>query len=317
MWLDTFRDFLLVSGKQGRPIAPSTVRNYVDALRRLERDYQFNPQLFLTTKEAAKTEGTRVLARLRVDRPNPNAFNLGQKSLNALARSAGLDVHWKKQKPPTTQPKPFTRDELRKLLNYRSNRRGWARKEETSRRRALLWFAIKTAMRHGEIHRTKTSHLDPVGNHYTIHHPSKDGPPRTLPVEAELYSTGRPFMPWVHAHPIDPRDTDALWTTEVGRRSRGRKLSRRDTPRRLTYHQLGKELHDMGRAVGVEANFYRTRATRATDLKRAGAGDRTIQVVLGHTKLETTVHYVQHTLMDVADDLRRHRPKSPFQNRKE
>jgi integrase len=161
-------------------------------------------------------------------------------------------------------------------------------------------------MRHGEIHRAKASHLDPAAGTYTVLKPSKNGDVRTIPIEPEFFSSGRPLMPWVQARPIDAADPDALWT------SRLRWTKKPNTPKRLTYAQVGKDLKEIGRAVGVDVNFYRTRATRATALKRADVSDRTIQRILGHAKLETTTRYVQHLMVDVADDLRRHKPASPI-----
>jgi integrase len=310
-----FRAFLLAGSGTAQPRSRETARNYVDALERFVRDYAFSFETFSRSEKDALTEGSRILTRLRAERDGPNAYNLGQKALNALAQACnwGRDVHWRKLPENKTQPRPFTDHELRRILSYESPRPGWAGKQETSRRRAMFWVAIFTAMRHGEIHRLRVSHLDPVALRYTIRHPSKNGAVRTLDVEPEFFSTGRPLTPWLEARPVVTSDPDAIWTTTLGRENRKGNRTHETPPRKLTYNQIGQELFQMGDQVGVDLNFYRTRAHRATMLKRAGCEDRTIQLVLGHAKLETTTRYVQFLMIDAQRDFQRHKPRSPIQ----
>lgn len=314
MDLQPFTDFLLVRDKNTK--VPETVRNYVEALRRLEREHGFNLEQFVASTEAAEREGTRVLGQLRAR--GANAYNLGQKALNALARFANhKGLRWEKAKTNETQPRPFTEWELDRLLQYRSKRSGWAGKEETSRRRALLWFAIFTAMRHGEIHRARTGHLDDLANRYTVGKPSKLGAIRTLPVEPEFYSSGRPLHAWLHhQRPVIQRDPTIIWTTTIGRTNKKGNRTRQVPPRPLSYAEIGKEFKQMGKAVGVDVNFYRTRATRATVRTKAGDGIRTIQAILGHTKAETTVRYVRWLGIDVEQEFRRNKAPSPIKKKR-
>lgn len=307
MDLAKYEEFLMVGDAGKQPKSLETVRNYTDAIKRFLRDYQLDFQKFLGSADVAEAEGRRILTRLRLDRPSVNAYNLGQKALNQLARACGhRHLRWEKMPENKTQPRPFTPDELHRLLTYRSRRPGWKGRQETRRRRALVWEAIYTAKRHGEIHRSEASHYDPIASTYTILKPSKNGDVRTIPVEPEFYSTGRPFMGWLTDHPVCPSHPNRVWTTSIrwGRRPA--------TPKCLSYPQLLDEFKEVGRSVGVDVNFYRTRATRATMCKRAGMEDRSIQKILGHAKLETTVRYVQHLMLDVEADLRRHKPASPI-----
>lgn len=296
-----FQDHLLVT--EGK--SQETVRVMLDAFRRAQ-EQGFDPAAFLQDADSARREGVRLLARLRA-RDSPNPYNAAQKMLNALARHAGFQaVHFPKlpERPPI--PKTYQPWELDRILAYRNPRRGRQAREDEARRRALLWCSQFMGARRGEIHRLNVDDLDPQHATFTIRKPSKRGPPRTLPVERELYSPRRPLMAWLRQRPIHSSDPSALWTRTL----------RDGRVKRLTYADLTKDLWEIRNVTGVTVNFVRGRHQRATSMLRAGVALPYIRDYLGHRNITTTARYAETNPEDLRAALERSRPKSPVKRRR-
>lgn len=302
-WRD-FEDFLVAD----EGMSPDTVNQTLGYLQRAARDLGFEPDGFLSDPELAKVAGRRALANLRRAGGSNNAFNHLVRAINALARFGALrekrfeDVWFRMVKEPKPGPKIFHHWELRKVLAYKSPKRGWRGREETERRKALAWVGLFTAMRRSEIAAMRQGDLDPVNRTYTVRKPGKLGDPRTLGIEREFYHPVRPLMVWVRRRPIASEDPTGLWTKTL-RDGRVRVLGR---------NEVGQELQELGQAVGLPANFNRSRHTRATALLRAGRNIRLVQRILGHSSIQTTARYLEMTDEEVRDELDKGAPPSPF-----
>lgn len=292
---ETFRAYLLVDETKEM----HTVTEWMRTLRRMLKQ-GFQADAFLSTPDDAIREGKRVLMGLRGDSPNP--YNHAQRVLNALARMQGFeDVHFKRLPDRRPIPRAYSRKEVRAILEYESKARGAKGREETLRRRALAWCSHFMAARRGEIHRLRVKHLDREHGFYTLEKPSKRGPPRTIPVEREFYSPKRPLVAWLTARTILETDPGVIWTN-----------TKRTGAVPMRYAEIGQEMYEMSRALGFPVNFNRGRHTRATGLLRAGARLPYIQRVMGHAKIQTTAIYAEVDDEALRDELRKHRPPSPY-----
>ena len=80
--------------------------------------------------------------------------------------------------------------------------------------------------------------------------------------------------------------------------------SRRKTSHHLSTRQYARIVHRWVSSIGLDASAYRThsmRRTKAAQIYKKTGNLRAVQILLGHTKLESTVHYLG---VEVDDALR-------------
>ena len=92
------------------------------------------------------------------------------------------------------------------------------------------------------------------------------------------------------------RDSVAAWITEARlRESDWLFPSRKDQTKHLTARQYARLVHRWIAEVGLETSRYGThslRRTKATLIYRKTGNLRAVQILLGHTKIESTVRYL-------------------------
>ncbi len=92
------------------------------------------------------------------------------------------------------------------------------------------------------------------------------------------------------------RDSVAAWITEARlRESDWLFPSRKDRTKHLTARQYARLVHRWIAEVGLETSRYGThslRRTKATLIYRKTGNLRAVQILLGHTKIESTVRYL-------------------------
>jgi len=92
------------------------------------------------------------------------------------------------------------------------------------------------------------------------------------------------------------RDSAAAWIAEVRLRERDWLFpSRKDRTKHLSARQYARLVHRWIAEVGLETSRHGThslRRTKATLIYRKTGNWRAVQILLGHTKIESTVRYL-------------------------
>lgn len=274
---DALEEWLLVrGGARSGGWAPSTVDQRVGDLRRLER-------LGLDVDELTINGGDRVLAKLLRSGTTNSGYNNYVIALNGLARYHDLDHAWDMRKPEKIQKRWLQDDEIRRLLGYRHHDADVNRLH-----RAVLLFALKTALRPSEAFEVRLEDLDDRDKALMVHRVSKFGIRRRIPVEPWMFSPTRPFGAYLRwRRDIELADDDDwLWVTTQP--SHGL-----PTPRRPSYAYFRDLINRIGKDVDVDANWRKTRRTRADELLEAGWDVTYVSRYLGHRQLDTTLEYLQ------------------------
>lgn len=279
---EQFRQHMLVD--QDRAVA--TVETRLRATRHMERA-GFSWLRFCEGPEQALREGRRFLAIKKVAGKR-HAMQLYAKTLNDLARWRGYDLHFPLAKAPSGHPDPYTPEQLAALAAY-------AHPVEfvEKRRKAMLWLCQATGLRRAEIARVRLADLDRGRGGLHIPNPAKDGKPRTIPLPADAWSPKRALVAYLVVRAAVHPASDALWVTRRGSQ--------------MPVAVVGREMWEIGEALGFLVSFNRFRRTRATMLNRSGVELGTLQSLYGHADPKSTRWYYEPQVDDLREALRRAR----------
>lgn len=287
-----FRKWLLTVELQ----ADETVKAHMRHLDFHVRD-GFAISRFGKSARSALEYGGDWLAERRTSAGNEAYIN-DVKLFNLLARWKGhAGVKWampprKKGQGPIYQP-----HELRLVLEL-----GDECGLEGLRAAAAQQWSLATGWRRGEAARLVDEDVLVRTKEYRLQHPGKGGPARTLEfVDPSILDKRTPFMRWCYERPGAEDGVKAIWTS-----------IRRGKPRPLSVAEVGQILFLAGRQVKVKASWHKGRRTFATALRAAGVDISTIQVYLGHTRIETTRQYVHVDRRAIRAELARIRPVLPL-----
>lgn len=199
---DDFERFLFVD----EGMAPSTVDKKLRYLRNLINEEDLSVLRFLDSPDGALEEGRRVLTQVRKER-TVNAYNHCAKVLNNLNDYAGHPLHFDLLKQSRVQPKTLQDWEVDQLKTYAHDDR-----HTHLRNRALLYWALKSGMRRGEIQAMRLDDLDPEGSTFLVREPMKHGMRRRLPIESRVWSPKHSVGAWIRARREEfGTDHDYLW----------------------------------------------------------------------------------------------------------
>lgn len=303
--LEDFRAFLLVDEAK----APITVEKRLGLLASaVERG--LDVKRFSESREHARAEGRRYLA-LRRYSATVHAYNSDVKVLNDLARFRAFVEDrrslFRKLPEPRLQPKALADAAVRRLLAFEGE-------DEESQRfaRAVLLWALKSAMRASEIAAMTLADLDAERGRFYVRKPAKGGKRRWLPIERWVFSPKRSFGAYLRwrasvADQLPEGQRDALWVTTRTGRGHSR-------PRRVSPSYLRQLLGRVGHQVGVKVNLTITRHTRATELRRRGWDLLYIREYLGHRSVKSTEVYAELGEGDVHEMMRRRPGIDPYQS---
>lgn len=230
---------------------------------------------FQASQEAAADTGTSYLAKQRA-RLSASAYGNDARLLNVLARWCGWDLHWPTPRVARAKPPEYRLDELARLRAA-----SWGRNGLALRTRAVHELNLATGLRRGELAALERDDIDADG--YNVRVTTKHGRPRRLRwADPSIWDATALRAWWDHAGP------GPLFQVE------GSTLA---------------NIHwSWGRTVNVAASFQRGRRTFARSLKRQGVPAETIQVYLGHAKVDTTLTYIDLQDEGASDDMQRWRP---------
>lgn len=279
MDLDDFKLFLSVD----EALADDTVETYLRRVRSAMKK-GFDMDRFCADPEFAHRAGRTHLARN--SKLGPGGYNGHIRWLNAVCRYAGHSLRFKTRRASRIQPKGLSAPQIARALRFQGQTR-----QSTLRARAIMQFALTVGARASEVAALETTDLDPHRSTVEIRKPAKGGLRRVLPVPRELWDPTKPFGLWIRYRPIPEHNPTAVWTTD--QRGNGSGIARR-----LAKVQLTRIMDAARRSTGVRMNFVTTRHTVATRLHQAGADPVYIQHYLGHSKIASTMVYINSSAED-------------------
>lgn len=268
--IDTLRQRMIVD-MTGRKLGPAGQKNHLRAFKRFAAWLQRSP-------DTATAEDLRLfqlhLAETGVGIVTRNATMTGLRFLFRVSlRRHDLAFEIYHIKEPQTVPLTLDQGEAKRLLTM----------ADTLRNRLLLSLGYGAGLRAGEIVRLKVKHIDSA--QMVIHvQQSKGRKDRLVMLSPELLSLLREWWK-IRARRYDdgvPVQERVLFPG----RNNGSSLST---------HQLNNIFHKVAKAAGIRkaVNLHSLRHSFATHLFDRGVDIRTIQALLGHSKLETTARYTR------------------------
>lgn len=243
--------------------APGTVKNYVKAVEELAGYYRRSPD------RISREEIRDYLQHLMVERKlSYNTCNLKITAINffrrnVLGRRSDLRVPMKKTQ---RLPEPFSREEVARLILAAGN----------VRHRVLMMTAYSAGLRVSELVRLKPQHIHSQRMLIRVEQ-GKGRKDRYTLLSQRLLGELRNY--WRQYHPAP-----WLFASEVP----GKHLPR-ETAERAFY--------TMKKRAGIVSGhgIHTLRHSFATHLLEAGVDLRTVQILLGHSSLNTTLKYLHVT----------------------
>jgi len=296
--------FLLTKRVAG--LSPNTLRNYTHNLGRFAAFLEHDPQL----EEITKADVQRFMVWLLTAKfPSQKFGARGPQTLSAKTvrnvhtclcsfwtwaiEEGYAQEHIPKQvsapKPEQPEVVPFTREQIRDLLEATRFSRPWAGrrftqtelpKEQHLRDRAIILFLLDTGVRAGELCQLRIGDVDlQTGT-------------------TEVQSKGRRNAGQGKRRTVyfETRTQKALWQYLAHREA----LHSPDLPLfcarggdPMTRENLRLHLHNLGKRAGIERVYpHRFRHTFAIQYLRNGGDLFTLQRLLGHSAIESTRRYL-------------------------
>jgi site-specific recombinase XerD len=187
-------------------------------------------------------------------------------------------------RPPRPRPIPFTRDEIRRIFNYRKD----ANNPWLLRSRALYSVLYRGALRIGATLRMKPTDID--WQHRTIRiYKDKGGKTRSVPLDVKTFEL---LYTWATTRTGFGIGDDAPFFCAYRNGSRGNPLS---------YASVRLQFIKLLRAAGIDryVSLHLFRHTGASELLEEGFDVCTISRLLGHADLLTTYRYLHELRPDL------------------
>ncbi len=162
------------------------------------------------------------------------------------------------------------------------------------RDRAVLEVLYGTGLRLTECVQLDLADLDLVGETLRVRQ-GKGRKDRNLPLTGRALAAVGDYLSEVRPRLCRVTGDVALFLTRHGRR--------------LGAVSISVLVRRYGRAAGVAASTHVLRHSYATHLLRGGANPREVQLLLGHTSLETTAQYLRLDIRTLAVAVRRAHPR--------
>lgn len=267
--MDDFHAWLLTAAHN----SPATAHKRLQRLRFAKRR-GFDADAFQRGLTHAHRAGTHYLATRRLELGN-SAYGNDVRLLNAYARFHSFDLHWPVPRVDRPRPPEYAAGDLAALRGCQMPTR-WM----TLRCRAAHQLNLATGLRRGELAALCAADLDTEG--YTVRVTTKHGRPRRLAWADPRIMQDTALRTWWDA--TEPQERLFPVNAEV----------------------LANRHWFWGRAGGVAASFQRGRRTFGRTLKRQGVPAETIQVYLGHAKVDTTLIYLDMQDESASADMGRH-----------
>ena len=272
----------------------NTRRAYEQALRYFARWYR------TTYGEEPGAEGlTRHEVReyvsylINVERKAPSTVNQRLSALKKLAQFYGRDINVKgvRQVPPPIRT--LTRREITKLLSAADQEEGWLARRNV----AILSLMLYAGLRVGEVVKLQVGNVTILQRKGKVFVPySKGGVSRFVPLSKEAR---RALTVWFQVHPL-----------LKGEKQNGDEnviLFPSKSLKPLSPRNVYDVVEKYARRAGLDGVSPHTlRHTFATMMVETGADVRTVQGLLGHKNLETTMRYLhpnEERMQDLVDRL--------------
>ncbi len=251
---------------QCRNYAPTTVQAYIHAVEQFARHFQQSPDRLDQTH--LRTYQVYLLHDRKL---SPRTVRLHVSALRfffvkTLKRAYGLD-DLPYPKAPRRLPTVLTLDEVTRLIDA----------ARTLADRTMLMVLYSTGMRNAEMRHLGVADIDSQSMLIHIQH-GKGGRDRYVPLSRTLLETLRVYWRWMTPQTWLFPGTVAGW--------------RADKP--ITPKVVWDACHTAATRAQLKkrVSAHVLRHSYATHLVEAGADLRTVQLLLGHVKLEHTVIYV-------------------------
>lgn len=251
---------------QRRNYAKTTVEYYLQAVERFARYFKQSPDRL--TADHLRTYQAYLLRERKL---GPRTVRLHVCAIRfffvkTLKRPYGLD-DTPYPKAPRRLPVVLTVDEVQRLIAS----------ARTLGERTMLMVLYSTGMRNAEMRYLQVRDIDSTTMLIHIQH-GKGGRDRYVPLSPTLLATLRAYWRWI---------TPKVWLFPGTRGS-----SRIDRP--ITPKVVWDACRTAAAAAGIakRVSAHTLRHSYATHLLEGGADLRTIQLLLGHVKLEHTVIYL-------------------------
>ena len=281
---------------QRRNYAPTTVQAYTHAVERFARHFQQPPDRLDQTH--LRTYQVYLLHERKL---SPRTVKLHVAALRfffvkPLRRAYSLnDLPY--PKTPRRLPTVLTREEVTRLIDA----------ARTLADRTMLMVLYSTGMRNAELRHLGVADIDSQSMLIHIQH-GKGGRDRYVPLSRTLLETLRVYWRWMTPKTWLFPGTVAGW--------------RADKP--ITPKVVWEACHTAATRAQLEkrVSAHVLRHSYATHLVEAGADLRTVQLLLGHVKLEHTVLYVHlsrrhlHAVANPLDAMPVSRPETARRSRR-
>jgi len=281
---------MMLEELQRRNYAQSTVRTYIKIVERFAKHFGRSPERLGADHLREYQVHLFQERHLAPGTVQQHVAALRFFYVKTLKRSY-MHEHLPMPKRPLRLPSILSLEEVQRLLDSASN----------LYHRAMLMTLYSTGMRRAEMCRLKVSDID--SERMVVHIRSgKGGRDRDVPLSEKLLDTLREYWRWMKPKTwlfpgtVDHRRADVPITTKMSWAACQQARKRAGIRKRVSPHIL--------------------RHSYATHMLEAGADLRTIQMLLGHAKLEHTIVYLHLShrhLTAVANPLEAMEVSSPDQ----
>jgi site-specific recombinase XerD len=285
-----------------RHLSQHTINDYLNTYRKFQRYLDEDPPI----AEIALDQVQSFLAAQTVSKKTILNYHTGLSSMWTWALNEGLVKEHIIRKIPRPKPEkkaisPYAEADIRSMLSALTHSRSYTRrgKRESNHRlihadrnRAIILLLLDTGMRATELCELCINHVDLKNRSVKVF--GKGDKERILPISAR---TSQALWKYLASRPNE-RVNAPLFITKNGTE--------------IDRDRLLKSLRSVGKRAGVKgANVHRFRHTFAINYLRNGGDPWSLQLMMGHSSLETVKIYLA---LAQADLEKTHKIASPVDN---
>ncbi len=286
---------------QARHLSENTLNDYRNTYRKFLEYYPQDPYI----NEISSVMVERFLADQIVKEKTVLNYHVGLSALWSWAVKKGFiteNILHTIEAPDVPDPdiQPLSESDVRLILSALSTSRSYKTHgstaahslHEADRNRAIVLTLLDTGIRASELCNLEIRNMDIRNPNKTLEiEDGKGKKDRRVPISS---STAQAIWKYLTSRP-DAKLDDPLFVTK-----KNKKINR---------NNLGDMLEAAAKRVGVsKANPHKFRHTFAINYLRNGGNVYTLQSILGHEDLETCLHYLAISQMDVDNAHRRASP---------